>query len=66
MRLNRRRVNDTIQYLTEGGSVIADLNGHTAHAIFALGIVGRKDLTIYDMDLKQVVYGNLEQLLKEE
>lgn len=56
MRLNRRRVKDTVQYLTEDGLVIADLNGHTAHAIFTLGIVGRTDITVYDMDLKEVVH----------
>lgn len=59
MQLNRRKVGDTTQYLTESGLVIADLNGHLANAIFALGIVGRNDLTIYDMDRKEVVHKGL-------
>ncbi len=66
MRLNRRKVKDTTQYLTESGLVIAELHGHTAHAIFALGIGGRKDLTIYDLDRKEVIYGPLNELLAGE
>lgn len=64
MRLNRRRVGDTIQYLTESGEVIADLNGYEAHAIWSLGIVYRTDLTVYDTDLKRVVYGTVDELFE--
>ncbi len=65
MRLNKRKVEDVTQYLTENGKVVADFYRNDIHAIFALGIVSRKDLTIYDMDRKEVVYGTLDELLLE-
>lgn len=64
MRLNRRRVGDTIQYLTENGALFAELYTREAHAIFSLGIVHRTDLSVYDTDLELMIYGTLDELLK--
>jgi thiamine pyrophosphokinase len=63
-KLNRRKVYDTTQYLTDTGLIVAEFHDRDAHAIFCLGITHRTDLTIYDMDRKEVVYGLLSEMLK--
>lgn len=64
MKLNRRKLDEkTTQYLLDNGKVVAEFHDREAHAIFMLGIVGRKDLTVYDMDRKEVVYGPIGEMI---
>lgn len=67
MRLNVRKVKmptrEVTQYRTEDGTIVAEFNETFAHAIFALGIMYRSDLTIYDEDRGEVIYGKLNQLV---
>jgi hypothetical protein len=67
MKLNRRNIEipagTVTQYMTDSGRIVAEFHTHTAHAIFCAGITTQKNLTIYDVDQKIVVYGMLSEVL---
>lgn len=60
LKLNRRKIEvpsgPITQYLLDNGKIVAEFHDREAHAIFALGITHRTDLTVYDLDRKEAVF----------
>lgn len=67
MRLNKRKIElpsgRVTQYLLENGKIVAEFHDDYCHNVFALGIIHRTDLTAFDMDSQQVIYGPIGEML---